>query len=423
MLIARLVGLLALLCAVLVTLADYLDLRRFQAERQTSTLPAPTGPGPLHTYSIHPAARQALREWMAMPERAGDIFHTALDRYPLESGPWLGLARMEASLRGEFSPTLAANLAAAVAVQPHNRATRWRAAQIALHAADQDLAEFHLRRWVEGDARDLAQALFIARRWISEPEALLARMVPDSPEHRAEAMDFAFRQRDRALAEAVWRQVASEQTLESELFLTYADFLLAEGEIARAVDLWAELDRYFRPGEIANGDFSRELGRPQGLNWRINRLPDGVRIERDISEHYYQPASLKIAFLGSHNLRLNAPQIRIPVRAGARYELSGFWQARALTTRARPYIYLTATSGRLRERIDPPREQFGWTRFSSEFQVPESAQMLVLSVRRDPTDAFDRYIDGTLWLDGFRLRELQDELPDASPDASGEPGP
>jgi len=408
--IGRITASIFLCLASLIALMDFLDFRAYRDATNSIPLPPESSASIFHTYSHLPAARGATRKWRADPARAQTVLETSLVRYPLESPTWLALARMQASQESEFSASLAANLTAAVSVQPKNRAIQWRAAQVALHAGDQSLAEHHLRQWVEGDARDLSTALFIVRRWIDEPERLVDRMLPATEQHQAEAMQFAFRQRDRHLAEVVWQQAAPDQSLESPLFLTYADFLMASGEIDRLVTLWDEFDRHYRSGEVANGDFSRALGPANGLNWR-SRDTDGVRIVRDTDNFYYSPASLMLDFKGSHNLRLNNPQIRIPVEGGKRYELFGFWRASALTTRSKPYVNVRALGARLSEQINVPDDTFDWQRFAIELTIPPDVRLIELSIRRDATDAFDRNIDGDLWLDGVQIKAL---LPDES---------
>jgi len=413
---SRIAGGLLLAVAVVVTLLDFRDLRVYHDQSGSAPLAEATGPGPFHTYSHAPAARRAVQDWRVDPERAKSILRASLDRYPLESAPWLGLARIEASERGDFSSNLAANLESAVATQPKASSVRWEAAQIALHAGDPPLAQHHLEEWVKGDAKRVPVAISIVRRWITEPEALVAAMIPSTPEHQTETMEFAFRQRDRDLAEVVWQDVADTQNLDSPLFLTYADFLLRVGETERLVALWSQFDRHYRPGDVPNGDFSRELGAARGLNWDVAYPPDGVRIERDTSEFHDAPASLHLDFKGTHNLRLNKPRIRLPVQMGMRYRLSGFWKGRALTTRARPSINVRTLGARWNERIPVPGDLFDWQEFSVEFEVPETVRLIEFSVLRDPTNNFDRNIDGDLWLDSLRL----DLLPDSAPDAAAE---
>jgi len=407
--VGRIAGGLLLLAAATLALLDFRDTRAFEALREAELLPAATGPGDWHTYSHAPAARRAVRDWRVDPTRARSILQASLALYPLEARPWLGLARIEASQGRIDSPDLAAHLEAAASVQPDSSSVRWDAAQIALHAGDQALAQGHLERWVAEDARRVPVALSIAQRWIESPEQLMASLVPPTMEHRAEAMEYALRQGNGELAEAVWSETSQSQSLDSPLFLSFADYLMSAGQVERLVALWSEQDPQYRPWDVPNGDFSRELGAPSGLNWDVRSLPEGVHVGRDSAEFHDPPASLRLDFKGTHNLRLNRPRLRIPVQPLTRYRLSGAWKGEALTTRARPYLNIRMLGARWSERIPAPGDLFGWEAFAVEFEVPETVQMIEFSIRRDSTNNFDRNIDGDLWLDSLRIEPLPTE--------------
>ena len=404
--LARLLLLLFLLAGLAIFTADWRSLRPAADDVSPAHIAEPRSWLPGSTYVLRGAARQAGRVWGTDPEAAIALIRQSTDYYPLDSRHWLDLARIEASRHGELSATLAAHLEAAVAVQPLNRATRWQAAQIALHAGDTRLAEHHLQQWLVGAPGDSTQALFIARRWLDDPDALIDRVLPDGDIYLARAMSFAFDQRDMPLAEAIWQRVNGHVDLDDPILLSYVDFLLARGYHDRAISIWASHDEFFQPGRVANGDFSRPLGDDSGLNWRIGRLPAGVRITRDEQDYYYRPASLRVDFSGDHNLRLRAPWIRIPVQPSTRYELSGYWRAETLTTRSLPFWFIEAEGARMRERVDVPGSRFDWAPWSVTFTVPDDVHMIRLRLRRDSTSAFDRYIDGQLWLDGIELTEL-----------------
>jgi hypothetical protein len=406
---SRIAGGLLLAAAVALVWFDFRDVRAFEALRDAELLPAPPGQA-FHTYSHPPAARRAARDWRVDPQLARSILGESLSLYPLESGPWLALARMEASQGRASSPDLAAHLEAAVSVQPLNDSVRWEAAQIALHGGDALLAQGHLEHWVRDDARRVPVALSIAQRWIEEPQALVASLVPATLEHQTEAMEFALRQGNDELAELIWAAAAGTQTLASPLFLTFADYLMSAGQTERLVELWSAHDAEYAPWGVPNGDFSRELGTAQGLNWDVRSTPAGVHIGRDSSEYFDAPASLRLDFKGTHNLGLNRPRLRIPVRPGVRYRLAGYWKGEALTTRARPYITVRMLGARWNERIPVPGDLFGWEEFAVDFETPETVRMIEFAIRRDPTDNFDRNIDGDLWLDSLRLDTLADPL-------------
>lgn len=385
--------------------SDYLELRRFNAVAEQDAIVSPLGPSLYDTFSIHPAARQAARNWAVDPDRAAELLAQAAVLYPLEALPWLAQARIKAG-RGGDPAVLRADLLAGVAVQPYSPATRWQAAQIALHAGDLDLTERFLRLWAEDQPRELGQALFIAQRWIRDPDQLLDRIVPATEAHWEAAMDFAYRQGKRDLAEAVWDRLASSHALDSPLFLTYFDFLLREGEVDSAMALWQRSDPRYRPGTVLNGGFGREFGPARGLNWRVGPLPEGVRIARDMETYAQAPGSLRLDFAGSHNLRLAHPSILVPLPVGQRFRLTGQWRGQGLTTRARPYLFVRAVDGAMNHRLDVPGAHFGWQAFSLDLELPEGVRLIEINLRRDPTQAFDRYIGGQLWLDEIAIEAL-----------------
>ena len=401
---AAVVGLLAL--AAYVMLADFFNLRK--AQQASTEAPVPLSelvlPQPWGGYGWRALARLAGDASRIDPATARDVLTEAGRRYPLDAVQWLDLARIHA--RDDEAGPVDAYLARAGAVQPFERRSLWAAAQVALQTGNAALAERQLRQWLRLYPRDTGQALFIGQRWIDDPGTLLDRMLPEGREYLAEAMQVARRQADIPLAEAVWARLAPKPGLDDPLFLNFVDLLLQTGEVSRAMELWAERDPDFRPGRLVNGDFSRPLGAPLALNWRINRLPPGVRAERDVDEAFAEPASLRVSFNGKENVHLGEPWIRIPVEPGQHYRISGAWRGEALTTRSLPYWYLTAEQGELRERKAVPGARFGWERWQIEFQAPEGTQLVRLQLRRDRTNAFDRNIDGTLWLDDFRLEPI-----------------
>jgi len=419
--LARAALVVLLLLAGYVMLADFANLRRAQEASVEApvALDALALPQPWGGYGWRSLSRLAGDASRIDPATASAVLTEAGRRYPLDAVQWLDLARIHA--RDGSPEPVDLNLARANAVQPFERRSLWAAAQVALQTGNAPLAERQLRRWLQLYPRDTGQALFIGRRWIDEPGTLLDRMLPEGREYLAEAMEMARRQTDVPLAEAVWARLVPKPDLDDPLFLNFVDLLLQTGAVSRAVELWAERDPNFEPGRLVNGDFARPVGAPLGLNWRVNRPPPGVRVERDTAEAMTGPASLRLEFNGKENTRLGEPWIRIPVEPGQHYRLSGAWRADALTTRSLPYWYLTAEQGDLRARKAVPGNSFGWVRWQIEFQAPEETQLVRLQLRRDPTNAFDRNIDGTLWLDDFRLEPIAEpqSLQSAASEALG----
>jgi hypothetical protein len=397
---------LALLGGVFVMTLDYLALRDFKASAISEQIGSSVAP-PWGGYAQRALARNSASLWGTDADGVSDTLIQTIHRYPLDARYWLNLARIEASLNGADSILLGPHLEAAVAIQPLNRDVRWRASQIALQSGNNELAEHHLQQWLVDAPSNTQQALMIARRWLTDPEQLIDRLLPHGEAFLVQTMRFARQQRDERLAQAAWQRLESDLDLNHPALLGYVDFLLDSGRFDQAVAIWEAHDPHFRTGGIANGDFSRPLGSSSGLNWRVNALPAGVRLTRDESDFHYSPASLRVEFTGDQNVSTRTPWIRVPVKPGERYEMTGWWRGHRLTTRALPYLWITSEGRGLNERLPIPSHTFDWEPWSVRFSVPEDVHMIRLRVRRDSTTAFDRNIAGQLWLDGIKLREME----------------
>jgi len=407
------------LLLILLALGGYVMLADFFNLRQVGSGDAPElsgaampWPQPWGGYGQRELVMAAGDDWMIDSETTSKLIAGASPRYPLDARQWLDRARISVG-EGNFDQ-VDLLLDKAIAIRPLHRPTLWSAAQIALQTGDAGLAERQLRQWLQLYPGDTGQALFIGRRWISEPGELVDRMLPPRREYLEEAMQVALRQNDFSLADEVWKRLEPKPALDDATFLQYVELLLDTGQVAHAAELWADRDPTWRPGMLVNGDFARELGESLGLNWRTRFATPGVVIERDLDQSYSSPASLKIAFNGKENVRLTRPWIRIPVTPGGRYRLSGVWRAEGLTTRALPYLQLSAEGSRFSERVEVRDSEFDWRPWSLEFDVPEDSQLMRLALRRDSTRAFDRNIDGELWLDEFRLEPIVAPEPEKS---------
>lgn len=394
--------------AGIVMLTDFVNLRQVSGSDVLQEVREFSIPQPWGGYAWHSRKLTTSDEWRQSPDSAHTTMQASAVRYPLEAAQWLTLAEIANARSG---PGEVANLLErALATEPFRRDVLWRAAQIALQTNNPALAEDHLRRWLGQYPNDTEHALFIGRRWISEPGALLDRMLPDGREFLIEAMRVARRQGDTALARSVWTRLEPRPALADQAFLDYVELLLDAGQIADAVELWAENDSGYTPGGVPNGNFERAIGEPLGLNWRIS-VRGGVRIERDLDEFASAPASLRIEFNGKENVRLGAPWVRVPVNSGQWYRLRGQWKAEDLTTRALPYLVVSFEGQRGGERIELPEPDFNWRALELDFKVPNDVRILRIMVRRDPTEAFDRNIDGLLWVDDLTLEPIPDPEP------------
>lgn len=350
--------------------------------------------------------RTLVRHWRDLgPEAAAPRLLKAADGYPLDSQLWMSLARMAAEPGGLPDDALKPLLGLATGTAPGSGSTHFEAAQLAMLRAEFAEADRHLQSYLAQSPTATRDVLLMASRWHESPEALVASILPPSQRSWEQAMRMAWRERDPGLAQALWASKDFAVGLEDSFFLNYIDTLLRAGRQRQAAETWRAHDPYYPEDAVPNWNFGRSLGSSRGFNWRQN-MPDGARLFRDPSIFQTSPASLRVTFDGTENLRLDAPSLQIPVEPDSRYLVSGYWRGERLTTRALPYLWLRAGRGDENRRADVPGSQFEWATWEIAFETGPDTEQVRLSLRRDPTREFDRDISGTLWIDSIRLVRL-----------------
>lgn len=412
--LGKLVLPLAGLLALGIAWTEYRGLRAVDLAQPGSTLHELRARQPWSGLAGGVLADSLQHTWRLDPAGAEAVFAWQLERQPLDAHRWLDRASIAQSRRVE-AEQVRQHVEAAVAVQPQSREINWRAAIMAIQLGQVEPAEAYLRRWLQDQPRQIARALFLAGRWIEDPEDLVERMVPPGEEYLAATLDFARRVGRMDLAEVAWTRLSHHGVADGAL-RDFVELALAEGDHALAIAVWQSRYPDFTAGQVPNADFRHEPGAGRGLDWDA-RMPAGARVSRDPELFVTEPASLRIDFDGKENLQLRRPSVRIPVDPDTtRWEISGHWRAHRLTTRGLPYLAAQAAGGRW-VREDVPGASFDWTPFRIEVENPDGATMLHLELRRDrPGVDFDRYLSGKLWLDALRLRPLP-TVPEATSDA------
>ena len=363
--------------------------------------------------SLH-AARVLNLRWRMDPEGADEVLSRQLARYPIDPVSWL--LRSTVAFQLDTAPDIrAGHLAVAAATQPGNRDVQWQAAMIALRGGDLHLTERHLKQAAASSRRQVSQAIFVAQRWIDDPDTLLDRVVPDSEEHLVEAMRHARNQNDLTLARAVWQRLDHPREPGERVVSDYLGMALDHGAFELVTSAWAELDPKYRPGKLPTGHFHLPIEAMPTFGWRT-RMPTGVRLTREtVTGVPWRHAedgddgdnsALRLIFDGSENLRFRHLWVRFPVLEPGRYQLSGWWRGEHLTTRSLPRLEAALSRSGQRQRLEAPSGHFSWQPFTMDLEVTTPMDTFLLRVIRDNTHAFDRYIEGSMWLAALDLEKL-----------------
>jgi hypothetical protein len=494
---------------------EFIGLRSLNYQQPISTLASETVPwGGL---AGKMAARAMESGWRSVGGAGFEPVLAQLGHYPLTPWHWLVMARIAWFSDGDVEE-LRRMLAAAIAVQPGNREIRWQAANLAQSTGDADLVLDQLARWVADEPRDTPRALFIGARWVEEPGALLDRVLPDDEAFLTEAMQYAARSGDVALAQAVWERLAQPREPTDVAFADYVRQALNAQRPDLAMAAWQRVDATYSPGDIPAGSFGVPLEALPTFGWET-RMRDGVELERVLIEAessgakgpgsgdgsrrseggrqrtedggqrtegggpktedrgqrtesgaaangdvgaasrprslgsdgdrgletaptngadgvsndvgagskprsqgsggdrgletaptsvvggdlgFYSHA-LRVTFGGEENAYIVTPSVRFPMPEAGDYRVTGWWKAEELTTRSLPFlqVYAESQDHRFNETLEVPSPDFGWQRFEIPLTVQSANEIFRLRVRRNRTNAFDRYISGSLWVAGL----------------------
>ncbi|MDZ7713663.1 MAG: hypothetical protein U5L06_11380 [Rhodovibrio sp.] len=424
--------------ALWIAASEYLHLRWTDPDEPVEAIRSMQFSQPWGGLAAKEAGRFLETRWRLDAEAAEAALRWQLGRYPLSAARWLLAARI-ANTRGAGEAELTDLLATAIAVRPNSADLRWQAANLAQTTGRAGLVFRQLRLLLEIDPRATDRALFVGSRWAEGPDTLLDEILPPGEEYLEQAMRRARRSGSMPLAEAVWTRLNDhvDGAVEPDhpAFSDYI-YLALRHDPTRAMAAWQTVDPDYHPGDLPAGDLAYPLEVLPSFGWSL-RMPAGATAQRielpagrgrtpdaqDTSCPRGQdgcktsestPKALRITFSGEHNLRLNTHLVGFPAAGPGAYRLRGWWRAKGLTTRSLPYLWLDTRSEdhRTRERVDVPSTEFGWRPFEIEYEVHNRAQRVNFRLRRDSTDAFDRYIDGEIMLAGLGVERL---LPSTDP--------
>jgi hypothetical protein len=204
----------------------------------------------------------------------------------------------------------------------------------------------------------------------------------------------------------VWEEITRTGMPGHESILRYVTFLISKNAIPKARDIWhAHTDIM----GMTNPGFETEMT-GQGFDWRHTPAGINFEIHRVRSANHSGLYAVQISFLGRENTQFHHLFQVVPVTPLHAYRLTYAWRSRELTTDQGPFMEIYGYGGKgLYEKGPMMIGTHEWNSTSIAFTPPEWCHAIVVRCRRNPSGRFDRNIQGTLWLDDFRLEESTKE--------------
>ena len=355
------------------------------------------------------------RHWHFLPDspesyKAVEAYRKAASLNPLDPSNWRELASAQMG-NGDLEASEAA-LRGELAAVPHSPQASWRMANLLLVRGRTQEAYPYLR--VASNDQLLRVPVFdLARRLGDDPEVIRRELVPDTPDARADYLQFLVSRKLLDEAYPVWQEIARSGSPETiRLGNSYVDALVVAGNGSDAGKVWDDLLAVMGQtprleGELlTNQDFENQILN-SGLGWRLGPGP-GYQVELDAFLFQNGTRSLRVTFDGTANANFLGLLQTVPVEPGRRYRFEAYLRVDSITSDNGPFFSIVAR-GMPREEAftvsSPNRlETMGWVREQLDFQTGPRTSLVDLRLRRLPSRKLNNLIRGKVWIDNLSLR-------------------
>jgi tetratricopeptide (TPR) repeat protein len=338
-------------------------------------------------------------------------YRQALARNPLDSVAWDGLAALETRLGGDRSAE--GVLRGWTAAIPNSPRADWNLANLLLRQGKVDEALPYFQRAATQDASLKAPLFPLAWKTLDDPERILREVVPEDEKSRMDYFNYlAVERADLKAAEGVWQSLRAANSERAPVVgMALAEHLARAGQGLQADRVWrqaapaAATTAPTGSGErVTNGDFEKPLVNG-GLEWLLQRAV-GYRVSFDDFTQASGGRSLRVDFAGFGNLDFYEAVQWIVVRPNRDYHFRASIKTNNLNSDSGVYWSLTRSGPPEQEWTTRP--QIGtnpWTVPEMDIHTDADTTVLLLRLRRRPSDRQDTQLSGTVWVDAVSLIE------------------
>ena len=353
----------------------------------------------------YPDAQYAygLHAWIdQQPEKAAVYFRQAVSRNILFIDAWLRLAEAQAAMGHEAN----ARAILTVVSQMTDQVLRWKWPQMVL-ASQLDMNERFYRNANDLLSRQTLQQdtlQLLHTRLKGDASAVIGVLTPPN---LTAYLEWLMRWGMAEESLVVWQAMTARVPAETTLALSYAHFLLGHKYINQSVDIWQQ---YTGNIGLTNPGFENSITR-QGFDWRITDDKAGNwELKRVYSESTQGNYAIRLKFHGKANIAFHHFYQILPVTPDAAYRLTYAWKSRGITTDQSPYMEIVGYGNCHVHKIGTMMTgTHAWQDDSIVFTAPADCRAVVVRLRRKISMRFDSKIRGKVWLDHFRLEEIDTE--------------
>ena len=300
-------------------------------------------------------------------------------------------------------------LRAALSLAPNNTDVHWRFANLLLRQGKMAGSLEEFKKVISADGSYLPTTLDLIWRVSGGRLDAVSALAGDKPEARLMLARFLLNQSRVAEAGSVFNSIDAKSRLALAESSAFIDSLIAKGDITLARYSWAGTLSANDPTQLIwNGGFETDVlkGFAQ-FDWTISRN-DYARPGIDSATFHGGSRSLRVDFAGRDTTRLDGEIKQLAaVRPGARYRLECYVKTDSLVTPEGPRLVVTNITLQPEIAASDPiaAGTSDWRRIAIDFVAPQSAQSIIIKIKRVPRFSYDEPTKGTVWFDDFTMTQ------------------
>ncbi len=292
----------------------------------------------------------------------------------------------------------------AVAADPTNPLVSREAANYYLVIGDTQTALKLLGLTVRYDPPNARTAIDLSWRATQDARAVMNEVLPPTSDAYFLFLQVLMERRQTEAALQAWDGIiALKQSVPLDSALPYVQYLMDEGQVARAHAAWAQImrrDGHYADGAnlVDNGGFEDDIVNG-GFSWRYENSPQ-VGLAIDQRDAYRGRRSLLVTFAGDAVQDAGIYQF-IAAEPDTAYHLSARVKTDELEGAGAPQLTIfDRSTGKQLFLSDPFPPGNAWREVGGDFRTDAGTRLLALRVVRVPGNT---RIRGKLWLDDVSL--------------------
>ena len=295
---------------------------------------------------------------------------------------------------------------------------QWPLANFYLLQGNTEEALRHFKLVLAGTSQYDTNVFTLAWKATDDAGKILQELIPERAKTEFNYLNFLLSRHRLDDAEPVWKRILDgSDEFSPKDASPYIDTLIAGHKPEEAYQVWTDLQKrgLIRSSStlsgsnlIFNGDFEDEFLN-FGFAWRIVPL-EGVYAGVDSSTYHSPSHSLMVQFSGKGNLQFEHVYQYVKVASGQAYHLQALMKTEGITTDSGPRLevydaYNPTVLDKLTDDLTGTTD--AWTTLLLDFVTGPKTQMVVVRLKRLPSQKIDNLIAGRVWLDDVRLTPAQ----------------